>query len=152
MACPPGCGCPSPASCRTTLLMHAVDVDLPGIEVAEAERPARGEDAGRHGVVLIIVLEHARAPYGQEILEPVEPAADHGDAGIGPPLDDWIGLGRAHDKTVDDLGIAGKTALSQFAACERKDIAVAGAPERLIVEAKILHRHPVTIGRAGHLA
>ena len=42
-------------------MIFGVDIYEPRIKPVNAESRARGEQAGGHGVILVIVLEHARA-------------------------------------------------------------------------------------------
>src|ERR1700722_18392267 len=83
----------------TFLLVFSVDIYQPRVVGMNAQRPARGEKARRHGVVLIVVLEHAGAADRQKIVELIEPRLDHRDMALAADADDRISLVAADYET-----------------------------------------------------
>jgi len=80
-------------------VIRRVDVEALGVIALEPECGAGREQPGRHGVIPVIVFEHAEAAYRQPLLEVVEPLLDRGDMGVMPDLHQRIGLVAPHDET-----------------------------------------------------
>ena len=80
------------------LVINAVYIDLPRIELVNTKCGAGSVKAGRDRVILIVVLEHSGAANREKIFKLIKIFLDDVDISLITGLNNWICLFRANDK------------------------------------------------------
>src|SRR5438034_2413223 len=120
------------------LVILLLRVHAPQIVMLVLQEISHGEEAGQHGVVLVVVPMQAVPADGLEILEPVHELPHQGQGVAVAGVIHGIGLGHPEHASVADLRRPPESDLLQLALAERDELGIGQDPQRVMLLAEVL--------------
>lgn len=126
-------------------------IDLPEVVFLAVKGVFDRQQAGQHGVVLIVVAVEAVAADCLKIFKPVEVALDRFQVALVGAVIDGVGFGDAENAAVGDIGRFCQPDLFDFSLAEGDKVGVGHGPEGVVLVAEVFEAEAGGVGVGNHL-